>query len=568
MTYKPRSLFRLTEDINNSLYLPHIQRPFVWDEEQMGRLFDSLMRNYPIQTFLFWRTKDPIKARRFMQIIEWDAVLSDLYDKQKSAQGVEKVFVLDGQQRLQTLYALFSGTIKSSDGQYDQEAYVDITSGHTLGDDGLLYRLVFSELPQALPMYRLHDLSGRHSQKNAEEVSDEVNDSLDTVLKETEEEKRLRQKQVRRNIGQLVSLLREEKYFWVEELDGVANEYPYSRIRDIFVRVNSGGTKLDAADLMFAALKEGWSDIEENVEDIVGMLNNDKLGFDKNAVLKCIVVTLGQGAELDPNRFATAEGEKLLQTIKDGWPRIEAAFNQLRDVIANSLQLYSDKVVRSYNSFVPLFDYLYHNPNPSPQDIRLMVGYYYKSQLFNWYGRQTDGIINVLHGYVGHPLFDGFPLAEVRNYFVSRGLTGTLQLKDLHDIRLRFIILNLIYVSEFGASPFNVRYKGNEPHIDHIYPQSALKNRLGLPTNEINHLGNYRYIGAAENLRKRAELPAEYFGRLKADGVQIEGHLLLADESREPKLLAFDVGAYRKFRDQRLSAVFAIANKVVNAELI
>ena len=56
MSYKPRSLFRLIDEINHSLFLPHIQRPFVWEEEQMLRLFDSLMRNYPIQTLLFWRS--------------------------------------------------------------------------------------------------------------------------------------------------------------------------------------------------------------------------------------------------------------------------------------------------------------------------------------------------------------------------------------------------------------------------------------------------------------------------------------------------------------------------------
>ncbi|MBA0223646.1 DUF262 domain-containing protein, partial [Stenotrophomonas maltophilia] len=79
MSYKPKTLFRLIEDINTSLYLPHIQRPFVWDEEQMVKLFDSLMRNYPIQTLLFWRTKDEIKAREFMDVVDWDADLSDHY---------------------------------------------------------------------------------------------------------------------------------------------------------------------------------------------------------------------------------------------------------------------------------------------------------------------------------------------------------------------------------------------------------------------------------------------------------------------------------------------------------
>jgi uncharacterized protein with ParB-like and HNH nuclease domain len=47
MSYKPSSLFRLIQEINRSIFLPHIQRRFVWEEDQMLRLFDSLMRNYP-----------------------------------------------------------------------------------------------------------------------------------------------------------------------------------------------------------------------------------------------------------------------------------------------------------------------------------------------------------------------------------------------------------------------------------------------------------------------------------------------------------------------------------------
>src|SRR5690242_2133987 len=143
MSYKPRSLFRLIEEINTSLFLPHIQRPFVWERDQMCRLFDSLMRNYPIQTFLFWRTKDAIKARRFMPSIEWDPDLSDYYDELKSEKGVEKTFVLDGQQRLQTLFALFSGTTKDDAGATDLEVYADVTAGEAPDEDGIMYPLRF-----------------------------------------------------------------------------------------------------------------------------------------------------------------------------------------------------------------------------------------------------------------------------------------------------------------------------------------------------------------------------------------------------------------------------------------
>ena len=180
MSYKPRSLFRLIDEINHSLFLPHIQRPFVWEEEQMLRLFDSLMRNYPIQTLLFWRTKDEIKARKFMEQVDWDADLSNSYERNVSKEGIDKVFVLDGQQRLQTLYAIFFGAITSPDNKR-AEAYFDITSGIAPDEQGLMYKLQFSTEPIELPWYRVADAIGKDTQKNAEEVADHINEALDTL---------------------------------------------------------------------------------------------------------------------------------------------------------------------------------------------------------------------------------------------------------------------------------------------------------------------------------------------------------------------------------------------------
>lgn len=567
MSYKPRSLFRIFGDVNTTLFLPHIQRPFVWDEEQMRRLFDSLMRNYPIQTLLFWRTKDAIKARKFMDSVEWDADLSAYYDKTRSAEGVDKVFVLDGQQRIQTLIALFNGAIKSNDGKSDLDAYFDVTTGEVSANGDLLYKLHFRATPQDLPLYRLRNLMTVDDQKNASTLAEDINDALDETLTEDTDARRKRQRRVRENMQQAVTLLREERHFWVEELDGVANEYPYKKILEIFVRVNSGGTKLDASDLMFAAMKEGWSDTEQNVEAIVDVLNDGRLGFDKTFALRCLVVANGKGSELSSDKFTSLEGEKLIVAIQASWARAEAAFQELRDFITNDLKLYADKVVRSYGSFVPLFDYLYHNPKPDEGNRVLMRAYYYKAQLFNWYGAQTDNVINAMHARVGKPLTTGFPLTSVKEYFRdSRKAETELRLEHLLNMRLRFIILNLIYVERFGASPFNVCFKGNEPHVDHIYPQTPLKKTLGLPTAEINHIGNYRFVGATDNVRKNAELPDSFFGRLKGKGVNIVNHLLLSEFATDPKNLKFDVPTYRDFRDRRLTAVLEIADGVVNPE--
>jgi len=573
MSYKPRSLFRLIDEINHSLFLPHIQRPFVWEEEQMLRLFDSLMRNYPIQTLLFWRTKDEIKARKFMEQVAWDADLSDFYEPNMSKEGIDKVFVLDGQQRLQTLYAIFFGAINSPDNKR-AEAYFDIASGIGPDEQGLMYKLRFSTDPLELPWYRVADVIGKDAQKNAEEVADRINDALDALsaakpleLQEPTSDSKAREKRVRRNMSQLVSLLREEKHFWIQELDGVASEYPYRRVLDIFVRVNSGGTKLDASDLMFAAMKEGWSEIEEVIEETTELLNGTNLKFDKTFPLKCLLVAHGRGAEASPEKFTGADGEKLLDEMNAGWDRAESAFQELRDFMKNDLKVYADKVIRSYNSFIPLFDFLYHNPKPNESSRALMRAYHYKAQLFGWYSQSTDTVINALHSIVGKPSASGFPLGDIKDYFSKRGNAVELQKHHLNETRLRFILLNLVYVDQMGSSPFDVKFKGNDPHVDHIYPQSMLRSKLGLYSADINHLGNFRFVGATDNIRKRAELPASYFARLKGTGTDIAKHLLLDDVAKDPSKLLFDLATYTDFRDRRFDRMSEILRATVNPEV-
>ena len=134
----------------------------------------------------------------------------------------------------------------------------------------------------------------------------------------------MRQKRVRSNVQQLVSLLREDKHFWVEELDGIADEYSYKKVLEIFVRVNSGGTKLDASDLMFAVMKEGWDEVEEKVEAVVDMLRSStNLPFDKDLVLKCLVLAHGRGPELSAAKFNSADERPFCGEISDTWDDAE-----------------------------------------------------------------------------------------------------------------------------------------------------------------------------------------------------------------------------------------------------
>ena len=73
--------FLNNEEEDGGFWLPNIQRPFVWSEEQICRLFDSILREYPISTLLIWKTRSPIRRRKFIDNFHRGLLtrLSDFY---------------------------------------------------------------------------------------------------------------------------------------------------------------------------------------------------------------------------------------------------------------------------------------------------------------------------------------------------------------------------------------------------------------------------------------------------------------------------------------------------------
>ncbi len=60
-------------------WLPNIQRPFVWSEAQIERLYDSILREYPIGTLLVWKTNGEVKHRKFIDNWKDSIRLIDFY---------------------------------------------------------------------------------------------------------------------------------------------------------------------------------------------------------------------------------------------------------------------------------------------------------------------------------------------------------------------------------------------------------------------------------------------------------------------------------------------------------
>jgi len=105
-------LIGLSSYENNKFLLPAIQREFVWSHSKIEWLFDSIMRNYPISSFLFWQVEgETKKGYRFYQFINEYREYYKVHNKEISTDGITDFkAVLDGQQRLTSIYIGLKGS--------------------------------------------------------------------------------------------------------------------------------------------------------------------------------------------------------------------------------------------------------------------------------------------------------------------------------------------------------------------------------------------------------------------------------------------------------------------------
>jgi uncharacterized protein with ParB-like and HNH nuclease domain len=119
------SIFQIINEINNGeIVLPAIQRDFVWDEDGITKLFDSLFRGYQVGIVLLWETYQSIQFRPFVR--DFTPGLIHHFDENKPGKRIK--LVLDGQQRLSSIYVALHGTFNG------KRPYLDILSGRDSED--------------------------------------------------------------------------------------------------------------------------------------------------------------------------------------------------------------------------------------------------------------------------------------------------------------------------------------------------------------------------------------------------------------------------------------------------
>ena len=146
-----------------------------------------------------------------------------------------------------------------------------------------------------------------------------------------------------------------------QELDGIDNPEAYllDDIVEIFIRANSGGTKLGKSDLLFSLLAASWDAADGEMESLLEDLNQGNFSFDRDFVLKSCLTVLGKGARYDVEKFRDG---KTKEEIIAKWPELSEAVKAVRDLLFAKTYIRSDKAMPSYLALIPLIYYRYHYP--------------------------------------------------------------------------------------------------------------------------------------------------------------------------------------------------------------
>ncbi len=510
------------ESENGGFWLPNIQRPFVWSEEQICKLFDSIMREYPISTFLIWRTTSSIKVRKFID--NWvDGLKLTQFNVPENIKP--KNLVLDGQQRLQSLFIGLKGSFNG------KELYFDILSGTTQLPDEIKYKfrfiskseatfpnVLFKELVET--NYRIHafvdDLKIRNNDIHiTQEEINRISDNFEIVHR----------------------AFKSDEVITYQELDSIdyPGIYKEDDVVEIFIRANSGGTKLEKSDLLFSLLSSSWDDANKEMEILLDDLNKSSFEFGRDFVLKTCLVLLDQGARYEVDKFRK---NGIRENIQAEWDSISDAIRDVVDFVKSKTYIQCHKALSSYLALIPLIYFRYKFPGKW-KSIQDADTYLLETLLAGVFGGQSDGFMDSLI----RNIRDSQSFNKQKIEAIIRESGKSLEIPESKIWQMGYGSKNIhllfnIWYQAFNHSP---AYENSLPQIDHIFPVSKLKlvkvdsadsGRKVMKYKDVdrNQLANCMLLTREENGAggKSDILPKEWFA--SKDDKYLEMHLIPKDK--------------------------------------
>jgi uncharacterized protein with ParB-like and HNH nuclease domain len=514
----------ITQIDNKELVLPAIQREFVWEEDRITKLFDSIMRSYPLGIVLLWETFYDIKYREFEENYQEESKMIF-----KDNTGNKRIkLVLDGQQRLQSLFIALNGSLNG------QELYFDVLSGKTEDDfREVFFVFKFLKDSDALNLNNKTKVNRKAVEEdNDNEKGEQEKYSLFIKVKEilnSSPEARLTKKNMLKkefllndselmrlelNMNKLIhSVTNDSSILKVSTIDENKPKESLERktesdILEAFVRINRQGIALNRSDLIYSMLKLNWKESANELPDFIREITTgNNLMIDDDFVIRALLTVSDLGSKLDVDLLRKYSN---IEKVKENYQRTCNAIKSLVDFMQEDCNILNSSLIGGNLNLIPIVYYLANTPDnlvPNSEINRLkkaLIIFGYTKP----FSRYADSRIGKFVRQELKPLVEKkdyiFPLENSIwwvNYWESYESFDTKLLQ-----KNKLLTLHLLQ-SKTGAK---IKYERNAPEIDHIFPQSVLQEK-GYDFGIINSYGNFWILSKTKNQNKSNKHPKNYF---------------------------------------------------------
>lgn len=568
-----------------NLLLPAIQRKFVWSHEQIEMLFDSIMQGYPINSMMFWKVSDE-NIKRDYKFYKFLKEYRQRYGEDNDEYKVNKdnhltsildfEAVIDGQQRLSSLYIGLKGTY----------AYKRPNKRWQLNDKCLPPRRLYINLETECDQeydtqkrYNFKFLTDEEALVKGESTKngwfpvgrilefESVEDVDDCLQKEyvSDVDDYLQKKYVsdydyaRETLHKLYSVIHEDKIlnYYLEDRQDI------DTVLEIFVRTNSGGTKLSFSDLLMSIASANWehndarNKIEEVIKEVfeVGKIEGEnketeisapQFRIDKDFVLKTCLFLFRDNIRFKLKNFT----RDTVRYFEYNWPKMKKSIVTAFKLFA-SLG-FNNTTFRAKYAAMPIIYYIYKHKFDIALDDPNYKDSHNKEMIRRWllltfvkkiFSGSTDYVLRKMRETLGGPLkteYQGvheepFPYKEMIEAFQDRDPNYSFDdpfIEELIDSEKgsdkATYVLRLLYS--------DLDFNGEEIHEDHLHPKSLFweTNVDALPEGvrefakdpkNWNSVANLQLLSGSLNISKK-DMPLEKWVHKDPEGHKV---LFLSD---------------------------------------
>lgn len=519
--FNSNTIKKVMQEINMRYFLPDLQREFVWlsneKEERIERLFDSLMRGYPISSFLFWKLqkddiaspldlsseseKEKLNFQLYKFIGNYDA--QSPHNEKVDIRQInfnDLYIVLDGQQRLTSFYLGLRGSRKlkrkgawkNNNNAYESKSlYLNLRYNWEEDKE-------FSEVDS---MYEFKFLSPKEAQiKDDKQNWFRVGKVLEIKDIDSYPEDNQFQPKEAKKIRTLYNVIcdKENIVFFEEDSKDL------TKVLNIFIRINSGGMQLSYSDLLMSILTNAFSsDIRQKI--------NEEVDNAKDSGFECF----SRDHLLKTALFLTECNHKfkLENFNKENIKKIESNQNKIFKAVRDAIQLIIElgyKNALSSGYIISVIAYWFYKKNITLSSIKgdefkAMAEFVRETQILRYFTTSLDTkLSNVKEALTNANSFRDF-LNNMKSLEGDKALKITPDTID-NILSFKYGRDNLLPVLQVLYS--NLDYTRNKFHIDHIYPKAQFTKRFDeIQRNKKDYIWNMQLLEGSENISKTDKDP-------------------------------------------------------------